>query len=59
MWDHVKGFEQVQVDHIIYPPFFHQCHLSFIESHQSDQAQNALDVAMLAVQDHLLILCVP
>ena len=51
--NHVKGFAQVQVDHINCPSFVHWCYHSIIEAHQTGQVWCAIGEAMLAVSCHL------
>jgi len=57
--DHVKGFEQDQVDEFSCPSFVHWCHHSITEGYWINQAQSTLGEAMVVVSDHLLIIPVP
>ena len=56
VWDHVKGFAEVQVNIICCSSFVHLCCHSIIEGHQIGRAQSALGEAVLDVFDHLLLL---
>jgi len=57
--DHVKGLAEVQVDDIHHSFPIHRSHRSIVEGHQIGQVRSALGEAMLAVLNHLYILCVP
>jgi len=59
LWDHVKVFSELHTDNICCPSFVHLCIESIIEGNQIEEAQSALDEAMLAASGHLLVSSVP
>jgi len=59
MGDHVKDFEEVQIDDICSSSLVYSYSHCITEGHKVGQAGLALGEAMLAVSNHLPVLHVP
>ena len=54
VWDHIKGFAEIQVDNISCFSFVHCCRLSIV-GYQLGEVWSALGEAVLAISDHLIL----